>query len=214
MYKTASDLFNRLKVKKRENILNYALSEFGTVGYEAASVRKIADKANMSVGSLYQYFSNKQGMLAVAIEHIFNILNEYIDEIKSSPLVLESRLETMFDMILKLGKNHPELIVFYNKIPSDEQMTNEWIKQFYDNKSFFETYWDSVRELQEKREIKSDIDPVVYTFIIDTMMLSGELLQNTQYQEIKAEVFLEDSIKSSIILKENVIEALTLLAKE
>ncbi|CAI3323679.1 MULTISPECIES: TetR/AcrR family transcriptional regulator [Enterococcus] len=214
MYKTASDLFNRLKVKKRENILNYALSEFGTVGYEAASVRKIADKANMSVGSLYQYFSNKQGMLAVAIEHIFNILNEYIDEIKSSPLVLESRLETMFDMILKLGKNHPELIVFYNKIPSDEQMTNEWIKQFYDNKSFFETYWDSVRELQEQREIKSDIDPVVYTFIIDTMMLSGELLQNTQYQEIKAEVFLEDSIKSSIILKENVIEALTLLAKE
>ncbi|EGO8429674.1 TetR/AcrR family transcriptional regulator, partial [Enterococcus faecalis] len=207
-------LFNRLKVKKRENILNYALSEFGTVGYEAASVRKIADKANMSVGSLYQYFSNKQGMLAVAIEHIFNILNEYIDEIKSSPLVLESRLETMFDMILKLGKNHPELIVFYNKIPSDEQMTNEWIKQFYDNKSFFETYWDSVRELQEQREIKSDIDPVVYTFIIDTMMLSGELLQNTQYQEIKAEVFLEDSIKSSIILKENVIEALTLLAKE
>ncbi|WP_430605441.1 TetR/AcrR family transcriptional regulator [Enterococcus sp. DIV2387] len=214
MYKTASDLFNRLRVKKRENILNYALSEFGTVGYEAASVRKIADKANMSVGSLYQYFSNKQGMLAVAIEHIFNILNEYIDEIKSSPLVLESRLETMFDMILKLGKNHPELIVFYNKIPSDEQMTNEWIKQFYDNKSFFETYWDSVRELQEQREIKSDIDPVVYTFIIDTMMLSGELLQNTQYQEIKAEVFLEDSIKSSIILKENVIEALTLLAKE
>lgn len=214
MYKTASDLFNRLTVEKRENILNYALSEFGTVGYEAASVRKIADKASMSVGSLYQYFSNKQGMLAVVIEHIFVILNEYIDGIKTSPLILESRLGTMFDMILKLGKKHPELIVFYNKIPSDEQMTTEWIKQFYDNKSFFETYWNSVRELQEQQEIKSDIDPVVYTFIIDTMMLSGELLQNTQYQEIKAKVFLEDSIKSSIILKENVIEALTILAKE
>ncbi|EOX2680698.1 TetR/AcrR family transcriptional regulator [Enterococcus faecalis] len=214
MYKTASDLFNRLTVEKRENILNYALSEFGTVGYEAASVRKIAGKASMSVGSLYQYFSNKQGMLAVVIEHIFIILNEYIDEIKTSPLILESRLETMFDMILKLGKKHPELIVFYNIIPSDEQMTNEWIKQFYDNKSFFETYWDSVRELQEQQEIKSDIDPVVYTFIIDTMMLSGELLQNTQHQEIKAKVFLEDSIKSSIILKENVVEALTILAKE
>ena len=80
-------------MKKRENILNYALSEFGTVGYEAVSVRKIADKANMSVGSLYQYFSNKQGMLAVVIEHIFVILNEYIDEIKTSPLILESRLE-------------------------------------------------------------------------------------------------------------------------
>ncbi|HFD3656018.1 TPA: TetR/AcrR family transcriptional regulator, partial [Enterococcus faecium] len=68
-------------------------------------------------------------------------------------------------------------------------------------------------ELQDEKEISDKIDPVVYTFIIDTMMLSGELLQNTQYQEIKAKIFLEDSIKSSLILKENVIETLTVLAR-
>ncbi|HAP7651348.1 TPA: TetR/AcrR family transcriptional regulator, partial [Enterococcus faecium] len=126
---------------------------------------------------------------------------------------LENRLEVMFETILELGRKHPELIVFYNKIPGDEQMTSEWVKQFYNNTSFFKVYWHTVNELQDEKEISDKIDPVVYTFIIDTMMLSGELLQNTQYQEIKAKIFLEDSIKSSLILKENVIETLTVLAR-
>ncbi|HFD3528993.1 TPA: TetR/AcrR family transcriptional regulator, partial [Enterococcus faecium] len=55
MYKTANELFNRLKSEKKELILNYILEEFGRVGYESASVRKIADKADLSAGSLYQY---------------------------------------------------------------------------------------------------------------------------------------------------------------
>lgn len=214
MYKTANKLFNRLKIEKKEIILTHILDEFGRVGYNSASVRKIAQEAHLSVGSLYQYFNNKEGMLAVAIEHIFAILEEYINIINNTPLKLENRLEVMFEMILELGRKHPELIVFYNKIPSDEQMINEWVKQFYDNKSFFEIYWNTVNELQKKNEISEKIDPVVYTFIIDTMMLSGELLQNTQYQTIKAEIFLEDTIKSSLILKENVIDTLSLIAKE
>ncbi|HFD3492548.1 TPA: TetR/AcrR family transcriptional regulator, partial [Enterococcus faecium] len=74
MYKTANELFNRLKSEKKELILNYILEEFGRVGYESASVRKIADKADLSAGSLYQYFNNKEGMLRVAIEHVFVIL--------------------------------------------------------------------------------------------------------------------------------------------
>ncbi|EKY8177599.1 TetR/AcrR family transcriptional regulator [Enterococcus faecalis] len=213
MYKTANELFNRLKSEKKELILNYILEEFGRVGYESASVRKIADKADLSAGSLYQYFNNKEGMLRVAIEHVFVILDEYINNINNAPLKLENRLEVMFETILELGRKHPELIVFYNKIPGDEQMTSEWVKQFYNNTSFFKVYWHTVNELQDEKEISDKIDPVVYTFIIDTMMLSGELLQNTQYQEIKAKVFLEDSIKSSLILKENVIETLTVLAR-
>ena len=213
MYKTATELFNRLKLEKKQLILCYILDEFGRVGYEATSVRKIASKADLSVGSLYQYFNNKEGMLTVAIEHVFVILDEYVSTINDAPLKLKDRLEIMFEMILKLGKQHPELILFYNKIPSDKKMITEWVKQFYNNRSFFDVYWSTVKELQNEKEISTKIDPVIYTFIIDTMMLSGELLQNTQYQEIKAKVFLEDSIKSSLILKENVLETLTVLAK-
>ncbi|WP_447382733.1 TetR/AcrR family transcriptional regulator [Enterococcus faecalis] len=122
--------------KKKQLILCYILDEFGRVGYEATSVRKIASKADLSVGSLYQYFNNKEGMLTVAIEHVFVILDEYVSTINDAPLKLKDRLEIMFEMILKLGKQHPELIIFYNKIPSDKKMITEWVKQFYNNRSF------------------------------------------------------------------------------
>ncbi|EJI7169728.1 TetR/AcrR family transcriptional regulator [Enterococcus faecalis] len=148
MYKTATELFNRLKLEKKQLILCYILDEFGRVGYEATSVRKIASKADLSVGSLYQYFNNKEGMLTVAIEHVFVILDEYVSTINDAPLKLKDRLEIMFEMILKLGKQHPELIIFYNKIPSDKKMITEWVKQFYNNRSFFDVYWSTVKELQ------------------------------------------------------------------
>ena len=60
-------------------------------------------------------------MLTVAIEHVFVILDEYVSTINDAPLKLKDRLEIMFEMILKLGKQHPELIIFYNKIPSDKK---------------------------------------------------------------------------------------------
>lgn len=211
MYKTANDLFNRLKSEKKEEILNYILYEFGTFGYEVASIRKIAMNTNVSVGSLYQYFNNKKGMLKVAIEYLFNILNKYIHKINYSPLILENRLSVMFDVIIEISNEHPQLIIFYNKIPSDKEMTSEWIKQFHNHKSFFKIYWKSVNDLQKNQEIDKNIDIVVFTFIIDTIMLSGELLQSTQYQQIKTNIFIGDCVST---LKEHVIKNLIILLKE
>lgn len=211
MYKTTNNLFNRLKNQKREEILNYILYEFGTFGYEAASIRRIATNTNLSVGSLYQYFSNKKGMLKVAIEYLFYTLNEYIYKINCSPLILENRLAIMFDVIIEVANKHPQLIIFYNKIPSDKAMTYEWIKQFYIHNSFFQSYWKSVNDLQKNQKIENNIDIVVFTFIIDTIMLSGELLQSTQYQKIKTNVFIGGCFST---LKKQVIENLTILIKE
>ncbi|EHQ2582268.1 TetR/AcrR family transcriptional regulator [Enterococcus faecalis] len=213
MYTNGSEIFNRLGLEKKQFILTQIVKEFGEAGYDSVSMRKIAQNTQVSIGSLYQYFGDKEGILKISIEHVFVILSSYIEEIKKAPLELEIRLEKMFDSICRVEEKYPEIIKFYNKIPSDKKMITEWVKQFYNNRSFFDVYWSTVKELQNEKEISTKIDPVIYTFIIDTMMLSGELLQNTQYQEIKAKVFLEDSIKSSLILKENVLETLTVLAK-
>lgn len=213
MYKNANTIFNKLKIEKQNNIIKYIMLEFGSVGYEATSIRNIANNADLSVGSLYQYFNNKDGMLKIVIEYIFNLLEEYATAINASPLILEKKLETIYDIIVELEDNYSEVIIFYNKIPSDRKIMVEWIRQFCERKSFFESYWISVNNLKNIGEINSDIDPVVYSFILDTMMLSGELTQTIQYQDIKTNIFLDDAVKSTSILKENIIDSLILLAK-
>lgn len=49
-------------------ILNAASELFAEVGYEAATIIEIAARAHTSVGSMYQFFSNKEAILYALIE--------------------------------------------------------------------------------------------------------------------------------------------------
>lgn len=213
MYTNGSEIFNRLGLEKKQFILTQIVKEFGEAGYDSVSMRKIAQNTQVSIGSLYQYFGDKEGILKISIEHVFVILSSYIEEIKKAPLELEIRLEKMFDSICRVEEKYPEIIKFYNKIPSDKRMIKEWVNQFYKNKSFFTIFWQTIYELQQERKINDKLDPVTYTFIIDTLMLSGEVLHDIQYQKIKTKVFLDDLTQSNLLLKENIIDSLIELVR-
>lgn len=213
MYTNGSEIFNRLGSEKKQFILTQIVKEFGEAGYDSVSMRKIAQNTQVSIGSLYQYFGDKEGILKISIEHVFVILSSYIEEIKKAPLELEIRLEKMFDSICRVEEKYPEIIKFYNKIPSDKRMIKEWVNQFYKNKSFFTIFWQTIYELQQERKINDKLDPVTYTFIIDTLMLSGEVFHDIQYQKIKTKVFLDDLTQSNLLLKENIIDSLIELVR-
>jgi AcrR family transcriptional regulator len=55
----------------RERILDAAAHIFGELGYAAGTTNRIADQARVSIGSLYQYFPNKDAILAeLLLRHI------------------------------------------------------------------------------------------------------------------------------------------------
>ncbi|MGU3651312.1 TetR/AcrR family transcriptional regulator [Mycolicibacterium sp. A43C] len=55
----------------RRRVLDAAAHIFSTHGYAAGTTNRIAEAAEMSIGSLYQYFPNKDAILAALIdEHI------------------------------------------------------------------------------------------------------------------------------------------------
>jgi AcrR family transcriptional regulator len=55
----------------RERILTAAAHVFAELGYAAGTTNRIAERARISIGSLYQYFPNKDAILAsLLIKHI------------------------------------------------------------------------------------------------------------------------------------------------
>ena len=54
--------FDNIAPEKRERIINAATMEFALKGFENANINNIAKKADVSIGSLYKYFENKQDM--------------------------------------------------------------------------------------------------------------------------------------------------------
>jgi AcrR family transcriptional regulator len=64
-------------------LLEAAAAEFACVGFDAATTNAIARRAKTSVGSLYQFFPNKEALLAALTEH-------YLEEIRALHAVVLS----------------------------------------------------------------------------------------------------------------------------
>ena len=60
--------FHNLDAAKREQILEAASEEFGTRGFEGASINRIIDKAGISKGAAYYYFDDKSDLYVTALQ--------------------------------------------------------------------------------------------------------------------------------------------------
>lgn len=71
-----------LKKEIRENILKAAVEEFKEHGFADASMRNIANNAEISLGNIYRYFANKEDLY-------FSVINPFLNDIR---LVIERDL--------------------------------------------------------------------------------------------------------------------------
>src|SRR5262245_46904842 len=67
-----------------DHLLNVAAQVFEEVGYEAATTNAIAARAGVSIGSLYQFFPNKDAILDA-------LMDRYLDELERVLFVPEEQ---------------------------------------------------------------------------------------------------------------------------
>ena len=96
-----------------EAILVAAAQVFRQQGYAGATTDRIAHRAGVSVGSLYQYFPNKDAILvALAQRHIdtgFTLVRELLAEALTDVPAVESLLRRFVVAMIALHEHEPEL---------------------------------------------------------------------------------------------------------
>ncbi len=98
-----------LKKEIRENIIAAAIDEFKEHGYSDASIRNIANNAEISLGNIYRYFTNKEALY-------FAVINPFLDSIKQvieHDIVFEScNMKEASDILVEfLVKHSDELLI-------------------------------------------------------------------------------------------------------
>ena len=73
--------FDNISKEKRERIINAATMEFAMKGFENGNINSIAKKAEVSVGSLYKYFENKQDLFLTIINYSIANMEDMLNEI-------------------------------------------------------------------------------------------------------------------------------------
>ena len=89
-------------------------------GYEGATTRRVADRAGVSVGSLYQYFPSRDALVTAVIErHVGEVLERIGGELRRLETApLDRAIRQLVDTILELHDDDPGLhVILMEQLP-------------------------------------------------------------------------------------------------
>jgi AcrR family transcriptional regulator len=152
------DRKEREKERLKEQILDAAFDLFRQGGYEAVTVRKIAELIEYSPTTIYLYFKNKDAVLFALCERGFQTLLEYMSPAMQNDDLYE-RLRMLGQGYLKFGLEHPQYydLMFIAKDPmrTVTETHGTW-EEFVKGKRTFENLLETVQQLAESGYFKAD----------------------------------------------------------
>lgn len=105
-----------LEEKRRDAILNAALKEFASRGYDEASTNVIAKESGMSKGLMFHYVNSKKDLFLFLYDYCEAMINkEYLKQINFSERDIFERLRQSYILQLELLRKHPWIFEF-NKL--------------------------------------------------------------------------------------------------
>ncbi len=89
-----------LKDVVRTRIINAAIAEFKEYGYSNASIRNIAEVANISLGNIYRYYENKEDLFLTIINPLTEMTKQpSVSKVLDEDVSLEATIETILSYL-------------------------------------------------------------------------------------------------------------------
>jgi AcrR family transcriptional regulator len=103
---------------KRERILSAALRVISEKGYEASSIETIAERAEVSKGSVYRYYSSKESLVNELINSMFDKLAEKIQESIHQDIDAIELIEVQIRRYLEFIEHNKDFYMMILNVPT------------------------------------------------------------------------------------------------
>lgn len=163
--------FSNLPEEKRQRILKVARSEFAKNGFENTSIQQIARKSDISVGSVYKYFDNKEQMFTYIAQEGLSELEDLLMKLAPSKEDILIKAEKIIRTLLKFSKEHPELVQLYCALTTGDnsEFLNELSQRI--EAVTASIYTRTISMAQETGEVRKDINPAMFAFLLDNVFM-------------------------------------------
>ncbi|MER0445054.1 TetR/AcrR family transcriptional regulator [Streptomyces sp. Edi4] len=160
--------------ERRRELLATAAEVFAAHGYNATTVRRIADEAGLLAGSLYYHFDSKESMLDEILATFLNELWEGYDAVLASGLGPRETIEALVTESFREIDRHRPAVAIYQK----ESKHLAALPRFHylaDSRQKFEKAWLGTLERGVKaRVFRADLDVrLTYRFVRDTVWVAA-----------------------------------------
>ncbi|MBN1430522.1 MAG: TetR/AcrR family transcriptional regulator [Anaerolineae bacterium] len=187
--------FRRLDPARRQVVIDAILEEAVEKGPASINIKEVARRAGVSIGSLYMYFNNRDGLLTFATELCARFMVDMFESI--GPMLADMPLRDGLMMYLTGGiewsRTMTGLIAFFARAAyqGDPALGDQMVRPIAN--SMRQTIKDMLTQAIARGEVREDIDLEATTRIIHALTIvvgDAQLLPylNTYFQVIGEDV--------------------------
>lgn len=189
-----TELFNRIPEPKRNRILQAAMNEFATFGYENANTNHIAKKAGISIGSLFQYFSSKEDLYQTTVALSSTVLKTTLEEVMKEKEDVMVKLEKVLRLIQRHSRENINMIRLYNEMAT--QSNSALMQQTVEDIETLtaELYSTIIKKAQEEQEVRMDCDPKMFAFLMDNILMMMQFSYACDYYRERFKIYVSEDI--------------------
>lgn len=186
--------FDNISAEKRERIINAATTEFALKGFENANINSIAKKADVSVGSLYKYFENKQDLFLTIIHYSISSMEDLLNDLAVSDEDILLKVEQIIRKIQSSSKESGLLLKLYNGMTAENNP--RFASQFaYEMESMTaRIYRTAIEEGKKSGDVRSDIDSAFAAFMIDNLFMTLQFSYACDYYKERFKLYTGNEI--------------------
>ncbi len=188
------EAFSRISQEKRETVLGAATNEFAERGFDSANINVIAQKAGISVGSIYKYFGSKEDLFLTVVHSGVETLKSILDGIVQGDKDLVGRIRAIIRAAQTFSKNNAELNKLYNEMATESHSELVW-KIVSDMEGVTaRLYADMIEEAREKGLLREGIDPRLFAFFLDNLFILLQFSYSCEYYRERMKLYVDEEV--------------------
>ncbi len=114
----------REKARRRQQIIVAAKRVFSAKGFNKATMEDIANEAELSPGTIYLYFKNKDELYASLSLRILQYLYLRVEQLNSEDIAARNKLDVLKDVLYDVYEFDPLIVINMFHLQSSETLKN------------------------------------------------------------------------------------------
>ncbi|MGG7575493.1 TetR/AcrR family transcriptional regulator [Streptomyces sirii] len=161
--------------ERRRELLAAAAEVFAVQGYDATTVRQIADAVGMLAGSLYYHFDSKESMLDEILSTFLDELWDGYDAVLAARLGPRETIEALVTESFREIDRHRAAVAIYQKEAKHLAAQQRRFGYLADSRQKFEKAWLGTLERGVADGVfRADLDiRLTYRFVRDTVWVAA-----------------------------------------
>ena len=176
--------YQKTTEKKKQAIIQAALQLFKEKGFKDTSIKSIAEVAEVSPVSIYNYFGSKDNLVALCVNDLFEEITQQAEYILNSDLDFKTKLDQAFALCQeKMSQQISDY--FQDKMVKDYALSSLLMKAITTKKRDF--YFAYIELGKEEGLIAEELSTELILNVMDALNGMGNQLAHSDNLETEVE---------------------------